>query len=69
MSILPNETKGWRLVSMKRWSYIAATLISDFEQYEGGKMLWQKIARESDQIAVFVLDTEQEHSGLMMAAR
>ena len=35
------------------------TLISDFEQYEGGKMLWQKIARESDQIAVFVLDTEQ----------
>lgn len=35
------------------------TLVSDFEQYEGGKMLWQKIARESDQIAVFVLDTEQ----------
>ncbi|MGL5599644.1 MAG: GNAT family N-acetyltransferase [Silvania sp.] len=35
------------------------TLISDFDQYEGGKMLWQKIARESDQIAVFVLDTEQ----------
>ena len=35
------------------------TLISDFEQYDGGKMLWQKIARESDLIAVFVLDTEQ----------
>lgn len=35
------------------------TLMSDFEQYDGGKMLWQKIARESDQIAVFVLDTEQ----------
>ncbi len=35
------------------------TLVSDFDQYEGGKMLWQKIARESDQIAVFVLDTEQ----------
>ncbi|MND67126.1 MULTISPECIES: GNAT family N-acetyltransferase [Enterobacteriaceae] len=35
------------------------TLVSDFEQYDGGKMLWQKIARESDQIAVFVLDTEQ----------
>lgn len=35
------------------------TLMSDFEQYSGGKMLWQKIARESDQIAVFVLDTEQ----------
>lgn len=34
------------------------TLISDFEQYDVGKMLWQKIARESDQIAVFVLDTE-----------
>lgn len=35
------------------------TLMSDFEQYGGGKKLWQKIARESDQIAVFVLDTEQ----------
>ena len=35
------------------------TLISDFDQYDGGKMLWQKIARESDQISVFVLDTEQ----------
>lgn len=35
------------------------TLISDFEQYDGGKMLWQKITRESDQISVFVLDTEQ----------
>lgn len=35
------------------------TLVSDFDQYEGGKMLWQKIARESDQIAVFALDTEQ----------
>ncbi|MDI3362281.1 MULTISPECIES: GNAT family N-acetyltransferase [Lelliottia] len=35
------------------------TLVSDFEQYDGGKMLWQKIARESDHIVVFVLDTEQ----------
>lgn len=36
------------------------TLMSDVEQYDGGKMLWQKIARESESIAVFVLDTEQE---------
>lgn len=35
------------------------TLISDFEQYDGGKMLWQKIERESEYISVFILDTEQ----------
>lgn len=35
------------------------TLISDFEQYDGGKMLWQKIARESEYISVFITDTEQ----------
>lgn len=35
------------------------TLMSDVDQYDGGKMRWQKIARESDNITVFVLDTER----------
>lgn len=34
------------------------TLVSDNEQYEGGKALWQKIARTSSTLAVFVLDTD-----------
>lgn len=34
-------------------------LMSDNEQYDGGKMLWQKIARESSEIVVFVLDTDR----------
>ncbi|MFP2507091.1 hypothetical protein [Buttiauxella gaviniae] len=33
-------------------------LMSDNTQYEGGKALWQKIARESKVLAVFVLDTD-----------
>lgn len=36
-----------------------ATLVSDNEQYAGGKALWQKIARETSELAVFVLDTDE----------
>lgn len=34
------------------------TLLSDREQYAGGKNLWQKIARSSDVLDVFILDME-----------
>lgn len=33
-------------------------LMSDNTQYEGGKALWQKIARNSEALAVFILDTD-----------
>lgn len=33
-------------------------LMSDNTQYEGGKALWQKIARNSNALTVFVLDTD-----------
>ncbi|MDN0118375.1 hypothetical protein [Yersinia frederiksenii] len=33
-------------------------LMSDNKQYEAGQALWQKIARESDKLAVFILDSE-----------
>ncbi|WMY73878.1 hypothetical protein RHD99_20970 [Buttiauxella selenatireducens] len=33
-------------------------LMSDNTQYQGGKALWQKIARESKELSVFVLDTD-----------
>ncbi|EKO3827284.1 hypothetical protein NTE12_003687 [Vibrio harveyi] len=32
-------------------------LVSDNEQYEGGKALWKKIARDSDRLKVYVLDS------------
>lgn len=35
------------------------TLVSDNEQYAGGKALWQKIASRSEALAVFVLDSEE----------
>lgn len=35
------------------------TLVSDNEQYAGGKALWQHIAKESEKLAVFVLDTDE----------
>ena len=34
-------------------------LMSDNTQYEGGKALWQKIARSSDALSVFILDTDE----------
>lgn len=34
------------------------TLLSDNEQYEGGKALWQHIARSSTALKVFILDTD-----------
>lgn len=34
-------------------------LISDNEQYAGGKALWQRIARAASEIAVFVLDSDE----------
>lgn len=34
------------------------TLMSDNHHYEGGKALWKKIARSSEKLAVFVLDTD-----------
>ncbi|CAN1579160.1 N-acetyltransferase [Escherichia coli] len=34
-------------------------LMSDNEQYEGGKYLWQKIASRSSDLAVFILDTDE----------
>lgn len=34
-------------------------LMSDNEQYEGGKALWQKIARRSTDLKIFVLDTDE----------
>jgi len=34
------------------------TLLSDHEQYAGGKALWQHIARQSKELVVFVLDTD-----------
>jgi hypothetical protein len=34
------------------------TLLSDNEQYAGGKALWQHIARESKELVVFILDTD-----------
>lgn len=34
------------------------TLLSDNEQYAGGKALWQHIARQSRELIVFVLDTD-----------
>jgi hypothetical protein len=34
------------------------TLLSDNEQYAGGKALWQHIARQSTKLAVYVLDTD-----------
>lgn len=34
------------------------TLLSDNEQYAGGKALWQHIARQSKTLTVFVLDTD-----------
>lgn len=37
----------------------AVILISDNEQYAGGKALWQKIARETTELAVFVLDSDE----------
>lgn len=33
-------------------------LVSDNEQYEGGKALWKKIASESKKLNVYVLDSE-----------
>lgn len=33
-------------------------LLSDNEQYEGGKALWQHIARRSSELKVFILDTD-----------
>ena len=33
-------------------------LLSDNEQYEGGKALWQHIARRSTNLKVFILDTD-----------
>ena len=33
-------------------------LMSDNKQYEADQALWQKIARESDKLAVFILDSE-----------
>ncbi|MBI0184233.1 hypothetical protein HTP75_04565 [Yersinia pestis subsp. pestis] len=33
-------------------------LMSDNKQYEAGKALWQKIAQESDKLAVFILDSD-----------
>jgi hypothetical protein len=34
------------------------TLLSDNEQYAGGKALWQHIARQSKELVVYVLDTD-----------
>lgn len=34
------------------------TLLSDNEQYAGGKALWQHIARQSKDLVVFILDTD-----------
>jgi hypothetical protein len=34
------------------------TLLSDNEQYQGGKALWRRIARQSHLLQVFVLDTD-----------
>lgn len=34
------------------------TLLSDNEQYEGGKALWQHIARQSKNLRVYILDTD-----------
>lgn len=36
-------------------------LMSDHEQYAGGQGIWQRIARSSTQVKVFVLDTESGH--------
>lgn len=33
-------------------------LLSDNEQYEGGKALWQHIARQSKSLRVYILDTD-----------
>ena len=33
-------------------------LMSDNEQYEGGKALWKKIARDASTLSVFILDTD-----------
>ncbi|RRC10351.1 hypothetical protein EIA17_25080, partial [Escherichia coli] len=33
-------------------------LLSDNEQYEGGKALWHHIARRSTNLKVFILDTD-----------
>lgn len=35
------------------------TLMSDNTHYEGGKALWQRIAKKSDKLIVFVLDSDE----------
>lgn len=35
------------------------TLMSDHDHYAGGKALWQRLARDSNDLVVFVLDTEK----------
>ncbi len=39
-------------------SKAGVALLSDNEQYEGGKALWQHIARRSSELKVFILDTD-----------
>ncbi|MCQ6881621.1 hypothetical protein NPS68_19140 [Escherichia coli] len=39
-------------------SKAGVVLLSDNEQYEGGKALWQRIARRSSELKVFILDTD-----------
>lgn len=39
-------------------SKAGVVLLSDNEQYEGGKALWQHIARRSSELKVFILDTD-----------
>lgn len=42
-------------------------LLSDNEQYEGGKALWQHIARRSTNLKVFILDTDSARYYRLMA--
>ncbi len=42
-------------------------LLSDNEQYEGGKALWQHIARRSTNLKVFILDTDLHGITRLMA--
>ncbi|GBU11741.1 hypothetical protein AwEntero_03420 [Enterobacterales bacterium] len=56
------EMRDFRLATLLYETLVVKknlTLMSDNDQYAGGRALWQRLARESNNVVVFVLDTEK----------
>lgn len=56
------EMRDFRLATLLYETLVTKknlTLMSDNEQYTGGRALWQRLAQDSKGLVVFVLDTEK----------